>query len=1248
MLGLDPFNTVPAPAPTGTQSLLPNNLPAGFNPLRDLIPNFSAPTPQSTPLDRLTALLGPTSDNIPALSPNLPQAAKAFYDKYQQIQPLLNALPPEVGQAVAKFDAQRAQKGQSPLGPTQTANVVSTLVNGKPATPNTEPRADIPALPGNIVNDLRQIVTSIPHLPFDLLHTAENLPQLPSQISTALQTPGGFGKQIQAVSQLPGVNLIPGAYTIGNILAGQPQALLQHPLMAALDVSGVAKELGVTPAITEALQGTRLGEGIQAARDTFDASRAGQALQTAFGKPSRELMKETAAGGARMQTAFTPGRADILPEGSLDRFVNVQTDFLREWQHAVPADRQAQLVDLATTTSARDWPRLGLSDTELGFLNKYRDFTNEIKSFIPDDRILDGEVYAPNQIAKLNRWDRRMQRTQANLDQTTLFTRFNALTNAGQYMQVSPDVLGGVMDRLRTDYLEPLLSRSAKQVPADVKREAIRGYIASYVAHGFDVDSDVARATLRGSINNARDFIRDWQPTYIGQAPSPTSWPARLVNDWMDNNQRFTAESHAKQAAIAADRIAKYQARKDLILPARFEPEVEQLRNQAMAHRLGEVGVPDTQLPLIMDRLQNRQYRSIIDDGFLTRDEFRQYTQEARRTVADMRNQGFDPVFLHKVAPDRLSLLREPRPFLREQTPSSLKERTYDVSPYVKDFTVAAAHQSMELLQQQVNREVLTRLFDTNPETRMFARTRTELEQQYEPAARARADLNPRLDMHSWIDQMLNREWQRITPQHLPEDLRAATKGLLGEDTYIPKPVWRNLQSLMTPRSTLKGIADAPLKAFRISVLALSPRFLFNNLFGHLVETAAGTDFGAFKYMQEARDMMRTGELPDSMKATLGSTARAVDILPAIQDFRIRSGTTMGRLWNQIQNSKLAGVGQAAVGKAFNFAQFVDDTTRTMVYLYGKHEALAKEGMTSAEAEAAGEALARKTIQTLDDLTPVERSILRSVFPFYGYMRHVLQFAFHYATDHPFRVAALAAFSRMEQQDWNSGLPELFQSSFMVGKPSVTGDQKMLTLNGLNPWRDLANMFTLAGFASQTNPLISGSLKAMGIDTRTGGADLYPQLTYNAETGTVEAKHTSLIGNIAQSLIPQQNIVAAMIGATSPLRDLMNSNPQAAQRMFASSLGFPLLFRSVNLPQTEIKSELAREQVTADVLHNAIHTGDYSTAARYPSLYPLVTQIRALYSNSDLTQYQVARVNSPNMLVFAQQSLRSALTGVTP
>jgi hypothetical protein len=319
----------------------------------------------------------------------------------------------------------------------------------------------------------------------------------------------------------------------------------------------------------------------------------------------------------------------------------------------------------------------------------------------------------------------------------------------------------------------------------------------------------------------------------------------------------------------------------------------------------------------------------------------------------------------------------------------------------------------------------------------------------------------------------------------------------------------------------------------------------------------------------------------------------------AMWNAQYAGGRTLGRLWKQIQESRAT----KGLGKATDFmydlnARF-DDMYRTMAYLYGYDKQITK-GMSAEVAEKAGMETLQKVMMDWAGMTPIERSILKSIMPFYSFINHAVRYVFRYPIDHPLRAGVLGAFGRAQQDDLDAMLPDRFLGAFFFGATDGDGNRRALNLTPFNPFGDVANMVTFSGFLASLNPVFATALDAVGIDR--GEAELYPSLRFNPETGRLEGVRTNPLLAFAGNVIPQTEIVATLLGAQTNLSEQIRRDPAGAWRSIRSAAGLPILSRPYNVPQEEFKAELARQDSQANVLNTALKSGNWSEAGRYPGL----------------------------------------------
>lgn len=623
----------------------------------------------------------------------------------------------------------------------------------------------------------------------------------------------------------------------------------------------------------------------------------------------------------------------------------------------------------------------------------------------------------------------------------------------------------------------------------------------------------------------------------------------------------------------------------------------------------------------------------------LDQDTFRQFETEARNSWMEMKAEGLDPVFIHRVTPAQAVQLGYPRILDHELTPSQVKEAITNFEPRVDDATVALEHQGMEWLIKRGSEAFIEEIA-----TRYGVPERV-LQEQYLPAARAAAEINPSLDVRAYMQELMKKEWTPYTPKDFITWKNPRIKQF-GDDLWVPKPLRKNLERMHIPPSgRLTQAIDPVMRVFRTSLLPLSPRWHIYNILGGGVVTGARTGVGAIPLIGEAWKMAREGSLPEGVMHGYGmvprdvlqwqATASTADKVGAA--FHYLGGSRMRDWWDSAQGAR-EGFNKF-VQKSYDFNGFFDDFYRSISYLYGKTKA-ERLGLSEEAARTEGIMLTRKVMQNWDEITPLERTVMRYVFPFYGWMNHIMRYVMSYPYDHPYRTAILSQFARNELEDMGTGLPQNFMNMLFVGEPDENGKIKAINTAGMNPFSDVANYFTLAGFTGNVNPVIGAVLQSLGVDTGRGAPTLYPNLTYDPETGRMVAKNDSLVMNFAQAVVPQSRVLFAASGMSSEWKELLRRNPDAAGRMLASQLGVPVLAREVPIYEEMFKNELARSDAQNTEVRDALKQGRDING--YPALDAFMAQIRALQAQGQLADY-TPQQQTPGFLEAAQQGIVSAL-----
>lgn len=1150
-----------------------------------------------------------------ALVPNLPSALTALQRKYPG--PIVSALSsrydPGLVRQLLTFETQRASRGMSPMSPQQTVSVLNTARDRRASTP--PPGRDPWNLLGNAAADIGDLVTSIPKLPSALVHEVQDLPNISRRIQE-----GGGG--LEGLLSAPGVRLIPGAYTAKNLITGNFNEIATHPVMTGLDVLPAVKSTGLGAAVARTPFGQAVSGTAARATEALGATTVGQLVRESFAPSTRELSRLMAEHAQEVVARANPNFTELYP----DTLSQIRRD-ARRWgadaTRTLPDPARREAITQALTHDRAALDTLNLNDAERATVEGYYTITDAYRKYGESQGALVTapvagvpETLTPAQATRVGALDRRLAQTRAST------------TVREAILEPTPEAIPALVDELRS-------TLSSDWTLARKKRVAT-GYVHALDAAGLDTADLLTRA--RGMKSTTVDqFLTDADPSTLTTRTTPL--PKKRVKAsalWLSDNRGSTPKRLA-----AAERAV---ARGGRVVPARWQPTVEQSLNARVAGRVAErAGTADDAL-----LATERNYDMLVQRGILSTDELSRWRREARDSWIQLRDRGVDPVFVHRVSEHQVrSLTRPPTISGIVPSPSQYRDRTFDYTPATDDLLVGVSHQGLELA-----REAGSRAFLDEAQQR-FTRTGIDLKNDYLPRARARASRGAE-SVAASLERMIRKEWVKFS------DVQSGfvrggkfnfSEQFTPEAAYIPRHLARALERVAAPPGYV-GALNPVLGVFRTAVLPFSIRWQTNNILGGAIMAAVEDPRTltqiprSYRIARELRAMntaLSKGlehqlpedvaqvvtAMPRSMRAslsTLESSALPDDL------FRHNAGMKLGQLFNDARAQRLGtttdnllGPAQRAGSKyvqwAYDTNQMFDDMYRTAAYLSGQHTAFAK-GVSTAEAASRGEALAMKIMPRWNELTPMERSVFRSVFPFYSFLNHIVRFAWRYPIDHPFRTAVTASLIRNELDDFGTGLPQALASAFFLGSPDAQGNVDILDIGAANPFRDLGDNLTIGGFLAQTNPVFKVALEQIGFNSATKGPELYPQLEYDPKTGGFRQRPTStpgLVGSLVTSIIPQANILAALTGTSTEFKGLLASNPDAAKRMLLSNAGIPLLYRSTNIYDTAFKAELNREESQRTALSEGLKDpSKRAYAERYPALTPLLTQARQLQEGGRL------------------------------
>lgn len=1241
------------------------------------IPSFL----MSSPAAHIARAAMPGDESFQPLQPRAQANAKAMMNTITSMHGYLAALPEDVRNSLIQYDAQRVSTGASPLTKEQTTKVTQAAATGQAQTKS--PQADWWDLPTNALNDLRGIISALPQMVNPQAYIKEF--NALGDFSKEYQAQIDAGENpVTALSRSPGIRMIPGAFIAGNIM--HPAELARHPLMTALDSTPYLSKLAEGTAVVKAADAAALaadelpkpplrtvatkrltpeGEVVDRATTTFAKNtRLGKAATEMFG--NRPVWREAAAQEQMLQ-GIQQGVVDATTEPGrlLQKIRTLAEDHMPD---------QAQRVEFGRKISLGDFS--GMSADELKLASELRDTQQQYAKAVAEatdgalqhDPFLD-EWYTEAQAKKISEardhaWAVKRISTlrdeylspSGTIDKDTLYGAVEQAAKGGRKHEF--DALMRVADAygLDTANARRVMHRAERlrtgnyDGVADAMRETIRtGELKPRI------DPQELIRMLRGNRNHVQSRIlaeaiasgdnkmitkalnnilaqTNSSPTGLLDNPEFLS-SVRSYRDRVRWERKYGKQYTADVAERAATKAAKVVAENP---SPRFRDVItDRVQKQAVTVLSRDMTAADVEKITQMVADGNWEgadrIRGIEPDNptaVTTRKLYSDIEKDVSANWQALKAEGIDPIFKHRVGRGRAQSVVNPRIGPVPNTISQAVEASLDFTPTNDDWAVYMSHQGMEVMNRQATENFVDFLMEKGG-----GRTTQQLMDQYSPYAR---NTDSALNFQQQLRDVIGRDYELFNPDE---------KGLSwggtrmdkyrNEEYWLPKPLANNLRRMTRGGSPILAAIDPATNAFRLSVVGLSPRAHLNNIIGGAVLTMG--ELGPIEFAKQIGPAWRMLKNPaaiedELLRSSIGSFKREfldTDMGRVRANMSYMEGARARRIHEQFiaaqekvgENAVVQGVKKVAE-KSLDINGKFDDMYRVMSYLHGSDKALTK-GLTREGARRAGEELMRKTMMDFAGATPIERQVLRTIFPFYGFMRHSLAYVSRYPMEHPLRAGVIAAFSRAEQDDLG-GLPLNWLSFIPIGGKDKNGNQRMLSVGALNPFNDAANMFTVAGWLGSTNPILSTAFESVGLER--GKADLFPTLRYNPETGRLDADLPGFFSSLPGNIVPQINLLTAMLGVNSQFADMAHRDPASALRYLVSSAGLPVNYRggpfgAVNVPQEYFKAEINRMKSQTDVKNAALASGDWSEAMRYPELRALLDQIRGM-DPSALAQYQ--------------------------
>lgn len=1134
------------------------------------------------------------------LVPRLPAATTSLSNVLEdpEFRQAMSGFNPQTQQSLLSFQLDRIRQGNNALNTNDAIKAALAAETGEQVTPiEDRPLLDIP---GNAVKDLTEIVKSLPRLPKAVVDEVKDVADGFEDDRKELKQ-RGIENPIAQFLNLPGVRMVPGSYIAGNIAAGTPGEIVRHPLLSTLDALPYASKLASTTKVAKAAQ---LERAAQVSRGSF-APKA-RPLKTVLTKtlddsgavvPNQLGRLLDRAATARPVAAITDSMGVLAREATRDvhlaeNFANTRqlvpkpddtignlgktfTDVANNKEKlmerfGLTPEREVELSRLAVMGDEASWKSLPAN--EQNYLSEARRVTEEIGEItmreFPDELGKYGNEFYTAKVVK-------------QLEKSEL-----AMLNAYN------EFFGG----------EKILKNGNKRPVKGVYEDLVR--LAAEDPRWAQVQDLVDAGNLSDAsalMNRMRKF-----------------GGYELVND-----ARVTKVRSRLTEVVRREKL--WKTRQQISSPARFDELVNDIAGKRLINKLADDGI-------ITDVAAAEKWLSegVLDQipGF-TRKLFSSEANQVKRTWKALRDNGANPIFMQRVSAGRANRIGRTR-FDGSIPPlQAAKSRVADISPSQNSIALAISHQAQDVINRQVGAETATLI------GQKYGVGETAVRDQLLPDAVELASRDPRYNVDTALNKLMLERYRPYKPENFfPWAGQAgAFPGLnrLGqEQIWVPRQVATVLEQANKEGFTkLRTYSDPLTRTFRVSLLALSPRWHIYNIVGGsaMVMAEAGPgSFKNFKIAYETAKAARDGAplpvaLPDEISRVLGS----------IGHDEAELAFKKGAAARYLADNKFFQGGRRMVEKSYEFNALWDDMYRVMSFLEGERQALAKytkagysPKIARSLAQEEGINTARKVLQDTAALTPLERSVFRQVVPFYSWLSHLMRFVYQYPLDHPWRAAIVAQAGEQIVQDLGEGAPLTELDQIYWGEPDAEGRQSTVRIGSLNPFSDVGNLFSLAGWLGQAHPLFKTASQALGIDTRTGMASLYPATQYDPETGREVVSTANPVTNLLRNTIPQAGVAADFLGLNADFERLAERDPDAAIRSLYGGLGAPTgLIPTRRSPLTPfIQSEVNRQKIQNESLSRALKSGDVSgIPEQFPNLEELVAIIQQGQASGEFDAY---------------------------
>jgi hypothetical protein len=330
----------------------------------------------------------------------------------------------------------------------------------------------------------------------------------------------------------------------------------------------------------------------------------------------------------------------------------------------------------------------------------------------------------------------------------------------------------------------------------------------------------------------------------------------------------------------------------------------------------------------------------------------------------------------------------------------------------------------------------------------------------------------------------------------------------------LPEDIAKRLDSWATPRfnqrthDILKIVHDKPVGVWKDSVLAVSPRWIKNNVVGDILFNSI-ENVGPLSYTR-AFSAKYTKLIPDELNG-----ASFAEVMKYNPKLGMAAKTTVGKLMKDLgESGTVKGIAKVKdAGYAVNTA-FEKPFVRAFYINRARKKAkqlLKAQGQPTNEAailykmeeiknsKTLREPILKELKETLpvfDLLGPQERKYIRGFMPFYNWFKFMAKYGAKLPVKHPFKTVGgrgLGALSELEREtafkqyfpemkDYieENGIPNRYDGLWPIGDKDENGESIFFNTRGMNPFTTFED-FVESDFLNMMSPVIK-----LGVERMTG------------------------------------------------------------------------------------------------------------------------------------------------------------------